>query len=67
MKTTVYALSFTELSYICLSWTVGLAVGQESNLLIHFVLTLFYTRGSEIVVLYVMIPQPYRFSPCFLT
>jgi hypothetical protein len=26
-------------------------------------LTLFYTRGSEIVVLHVMVPQPYRFSP----
>ncbi len=30
-------------------------------------LTLFYTRGSEIVVLHVMVPQPYRFSPCFFT
>jgi hypothetical protein len=30
-------------------------------------LTLFYTRGLEIVVLHVMVPQPYRFSPCFLT
>ncbi len=28
-------------------------------------LTLFYTRGLEIVVLHVMVPQPYRFSPCF--
>ncbi len=30
-------------------------------------LTLLYTHGLEIVVLHVMVPQPYRFSPCFLT
>ncbi len=31
---------------------------------VHFhVLTLFYTRRLEIVVLHVMVPQPYRFSP----
>jgi hypothetical protein len=29
-------------------------------------LTLFYTRGSEIVVLHVMVPQAYGFPPCFL-
>jgi hypothetical protein len=26
-------------------------------------LTLFYTRGLVIVILHVMVPQPYRFSP----
>jgi hypothetical protein len=26
-------------------------------------LTLFYASGLEIVVLHVMVPQPYRFSP----
>ncbi len=30
-----------------------------------FPLTLFYTRGLVIVVLYVMVSQPYRFSHCF--
>ncbi len=30
-------------------------------------LTLFYTRGLEIVVLHVMVSQPYRFSPWFFT
>ncbi len=30
-------------------------------------LTPFYTRGLEIVVLHMIVPQPYRFSPCFLT
>ncbi len=30
-------------------------------------LTLFYTFGLEIVVLHVMVPKPYRFSPCFFT
>ncbi len=34
---------------------------------IIFNLTLFYTSGFELVVLHVMIPQPYRFSPCLLT
>ncbi len=33
--------------------------------LITVYLTLFYTRGLEIVVLHVMVPQPYRFSPLF--
>ncbi len=28
-------------------------------------LTLFYTRGLEIVVLHVMVSQPYRFSLAF--
>ncbi len=28
-------------------------------------LTLFYTHGLEIVDLHGMVPQPYRFSPCF--
>jgi hypothetical protein len=30
-----------------------------------YVLTLFYTRGLEIVVFYVMVPQPYSFSFAF--
>ncbi len=30
-------------------------------------LTLFYTRGLETVDLYVMVPQPYTFSPWFFT
>ena len=30
-------------------------------------LTLFYTGGLGIVVLHVMVPQPQRFSLCFLT
>jgi hypothetical protein len=30
-------------------------------------LTLFYTCGLEIVVLHVVVTQPCRFSPCFLT
>ncbi len=30
-------------------------------------LNLFYSRGLEKVVLHVMVPQPYRFFPCFLT
>jgi hypothetical protein len=29
-------------------------------------LTLFYTRGLGIVVLHVMVPEPYRFPLCFL-
>jgi hypothetical protein len=33
----------------------------------RFLWTLFYTLGLEIVVLHVMVRQPYRFSPCFLT
>jgi hypothetical protein len=28
-------------------------------------LTLFYTRGLGIVVLHVMVPEPYRFPLCF--
>ena len=31
-----------------------------------FSLTLFYTRGLGIVVLHVMVPEPYRFPLCFL-
>ncbi len=30
-------------------------------------LTLFYTRGLRIVVLHVMVPQPYRFSLGYFT
>jgi hypothetical protein len=40
---------------------IGLRVKNEA------ILTLFYTRGLEIVVLHVMVPQPYRFSPYFFT
>jgi hypothetical protein len=36
-----------------------------TNICIIIILTLFYTRGLEIVVLHVMVLQPYRFSPCF--
>jgi hypothetical protein len=32
-----------------------------------YFLALFYTRGYGIDVLHVMVPQPYRFSLCFLT
>ncbi len=31
------------------------------------ILTLFYSRGLGIVVLHVMVPQPYRFSLGFFT
>ncbi len=33
-----------------------------SNRVRTFILTLFYTRGLRIVVSYVMVPLPYRFS-----
>jgi hypothetical protein len=39
----------------------------EALLALAAFLALFYTRGLGIVVLHVMFPQPYRFSPCFLT
>ncbi len=35
--------------------------------MLSLTLTLFYTRGLGIVVLYVMVPQPYRFSLRFFT
>ncbi len=41
-------------------------ISQNRNFLVH-TLTLFYTRGLEIVVLHVMVSQPYRFSPCLFT
>jgi hypothetical protein len=40
---------------------------QGPNRKITFYLTLFYTRGLGIVVLHVMVPQPYGFSLGFFT
>jgi hypothetical protein len=41
-------------SRVILTWTL------------YHPLTLFYTRGLGIVVLHVMVPEPYRFPLCFL-
>ncbi len=40
---------------------------EQYILLLHIkvTLTLFYTRGLGIIVLHVMVPEPYRFPLCF--
>jgi hypothetical protein len=40
--------------------------GNDSQAMLAADLTLFYTRGLGIVVLHVMVPEPYRFPLCFL-
>ncbi len=41
-----------------------LASTESLRLLVSY--SLFYTRGLGIVVLHVMVPEPYRFPLCFL-
>jgi hypothetical protein len=42
-------------------------IGRLPELMQLSYLTLFYTRGLEMLVLHVMVSQPYRFSFCFLS
>jgi hypothetical protein len=61
-------LKYTTFSLVlCYQRTICITSHTFVILVWQFLLTLFYTRGLEIVILHVIVPQPYRFSPCFFT